>query len=690
MVSHLMRKHKAIILWAIMVPVIVSFIFFYGWNSVFNSRNNMRPNGEDAIAVVNGQPVAAHIFRSQISRVIQQRKNFEPGVTIDDLVEDGTIDRILDQIIDQGLAANEPLFAHISFDHTFLVNQLRKDKRFQNAQGEFDPEKWNRWIEDSAGHNWNAEYAMLTQQTINTLINDRITAPARVLSSEVKQRFEENNTSMTVRYVVFDLPYTPSEEQITKFYELGMQQYEIPAQRNVQYVAIPLRGAKPDFVDALLQKARSGDDLKKLAAKYNGDSCTVSAVDLGWQTEGINVSEPMKIVFSMTPGQVSDPVEGPGGYYIFKVTDVKTMQPGGEKQVKVTQLFMRPKLTDAEKAERKKKAEKILAEAQKSGDLAAAAKAAGLTVKTTGFFTQAWDIAGIPMQDGWALSNALKNVAKGSLAPAVIDASENLYVAKVIGFKPAVMPPLEKIHDRVKADAAALLKRLPSHQDKIRKLAEKAIAECKTLDEIVKKYPDLHLSVQTVPAFTVADYHPGAGPRWNPRDVYEAVGWKPVGSLGGPVSDGLVAYVVELVDKKLPDKTTEEKFDKQKDQIRSRLLTERQREITLDYFRSKRMTAKAKGEWMISEKEKQAIIAEFRKEAQSEQATKDTGNATPAKPENTASQKTDSSASSQEDSSSTAAAAPADAAKTGASPAAAAGNQEKKTPENQPDKKKNP
>jgi peptidyl-prolyl cis-trans isomerase C len=73
-----------------------------------------------------------------------------------------------------------------------------------------------------------------------------------------------------------------------------------------------------------LADARGGADFVKLVKQYSEDATSAAKDgDFGTIHRSDNVPEPIKTaVFSAKPGQVTDPIRQPNGYYLFRVEDV--------------------------------------------------------------------------------------------------------------------------------------------------------------------------------------------------------------------------------------------------------------------------------------------------------------------------------------------------------------------------------
>lgn len=77
-------------------------------------------------------------------------------------------------------------------------------------------------------------------------------------------------------------------------------------------------------IEKLLAEARGGGDFVKLI-KANSDDATSVAKDgdFGVIKKTDNIPEPIKtVVFALKPGQISDPVRQPNGFYLFRAEEI--------------------------------------------------------------------------------------------------------------------------------------------------------------------------------------------------------------------------------------------------------------------------------------------------------------------------------------------------------------------------------
>lgn len=122
-----------------------------------------------------------------------------------------------------------------------------------------------------------------------------------------------------------------STEEIKTFYEANREKFDRPEQVRLQEILIASNGKDPSEVEQrrkkaeeALEKARGGELFGDLVAQYSEGPTAKQAGDLGFFRRGMLLKEIEEMVFSLRRGQITDIVEGQGGFRIFKVIEKNT------------------------------------------------------------------------------------------------------------------------------------------------------------------------------------------------------------------------------------------------------------------------------------------------------------------------------------------------------------------------------
>ncbi len=590
MFMDLIRKHKTGVGILVFGPIIVSFVY---WGTPLGGKSD-RGGGEEArvsapIAVVDNRPISEVEFTQALHGEIQRRTQYGQKATKQDLVADGTAERILSSLVDRQLLALEAEALPFEFDREFLIERLKKFSDFQDEEGNFDAKAWNAII-DSPEIDWATIYEMARGQVLREIAIDQITASGYVLESKLRKDFEDENARIRVKYATVQPVVEPTADQIQAQYDEDPSVYDLPEERTAEFVAISLEPPRPATLDEIVRRARAGDDFAALVAEFSEAPDKDDGGDLGWITQTLLTPAHQKVLFELETGQVSDPVEGPAGYYIYKVEEQRTSAVTGDEDVRARQILVAPQLEAEEREARVQQATALAASAKESSDLAAAAAEAGLTVQTTDSFTPtSLEIENVPANDTGRFRMSATGLAADEVSDA-ITGQRNVYVARITAVAPPQPQPLEAVRDDVVEDAIAAARRTPEYAEQVTEYVDKINADAQSLEEAKTQFPELALEIQEVPPFSSRDYDFSSGPPWMPNTVFDAVAHGEPGTFGGPIRDYLGGmHFVELVERIEPDaETLEAKWDEEKEDRREQALMRAQANRLEDYLLDKR------------------------------------------------------------------------------------------------------
>ncbi len=154
--------------------------------------------------------------------------------------------------------------------------------------------------------------------------------------AEFRKRIKEQSLKEKVlgREVYYRIQV--STEEIKAFYEANRDKFDRPEQVRLQEILIASNGKDPSEFNRLrmraeevLEKARGGELFGELVAQYSDGPTAKQVGDLGFFRRGMLLKEIEDMVFSLRRGQITDIVEGQGGFRIFKVIEknVAGIQP---------------------------------------------------------------------------------------------------------------------------------------------------------------------------------------------------------------------------------------------------------------------------------------------------------------------------------------------------------------------------
>jgi len=121
-----------------------------------------------------------------------------------------------------------------------------------------------------------------------------------------------------------------SDADLKEYYSQNKKNLGVPEQVRARHILFKVDPAASEQeknkareqAEAVLQRARAGEDFEKLAQTYSDDqSSKAKGGDLGYFTPGRMVPDFEDAAFYTDPGKISDIVETKYGYHIIKVED---------------------------------------------------------------------------------------------------------------------------------------------------------------------------------------------------------------------------------------------------------------------------------------------------------------------------------------------------------------------------------
>ncbi len=292
---------------------------------------------------------------------------------------------------------------------------------------------------------------------------DKFRPEVKVADADLAPYFEANKEQYRIgekrkiRFVLVDVDglraaSRPTAREIERAYNDGIELYSTPEQVRASHILLKTAGKKEDEVkakaDQILKDVKAGGDFAALAKKLSEDEGSAKqGGDLDFFGKGRMDPAFEEAAFRVQPGEISDVVKSQYGFHIIKVTDKKAASTRTLDEV-------RPQIEDQlsyEKAGVKAGdlAAALEKEISKPADLDKAAKANGLQVQESGFFTREEPILGLgPSPQAAAEAFTL---ATGAVSGAV-RVSRGWAFLTVTGTQAPRLPTLDEAKDKVRED----------------------------------------------------------------------------------------------------------------------------------------------------------------------------------------------------------------------------------------------
>ncbi len=466
--------------WVIIILITVPFAF-WGINTYFEGST------DTTVATVNGVDIEARDLETQY----QQRRDrlmqsfgaqFRPEMlneaqlrreSLDSLVRQQVLGqaartagfRVGDTLLAQNIAEIPLFHKEGRFDTEAYRAQLRNQGM---SEGQFEAQMRDRMMTGQlvTGISESSfltpdeaqEFTRLQAQTRNVqwavLTADALKAGITPTDSDINQYYQQHQLDLAeperlkLHYLELSVAQLgaalqPDEAALQALYQEMKDKFGTPEQRHARHILLTLAAdATPEQVaqvqqqlEALRQQLTQGGDFAVLAKQHSQDPGSASqGGDLGWFGKGAMDAAFEAATFSLQPGEISAPVRSAFGWHLIQLQEVRPEQVKPLEEVRATVL------AEWQRREGEKRfyelAEPLAANSYEHPDsLEPTAKALGLTVQTTDWFTR-------DQGEGIAQYPKVRAVAFG---PQVMQEQMN-------------SEPLELAHDRVvvlhKADYA--------------------------------------------------------------------------------------------------------------------------------------------------------------------------------------------------------------------------------------------
>ena len=612
-----MRRHRDWLKWSLFL-VCVAFVLFYIPD--FLRGSGADASSSDTVAVVEGREITSGEFRRTYQAQLQAYRSAYGNNMSEQLLKQLGIDQqILQQMVDERAALAEADRLGISVSDDEVRQRILSMPAFQDNGAFIGEARYQQLLRMQRPPLTSAEFEDnvrrgLSVEKLRASVTDWLSVPDKELEREYRRRNDKVKLAVVsftadsfrtqvgandaeiaayfdahkadfkipekrkIRYLLVDIDAMRAKvvvppADIEREYNNNSEQYSTPEQVRASHILLKTEGKDDAAVKAkaeeLRKRARGGADFADLAKKNSEDEGSAkNGGDLDYFGKGRMVPEFDAAVFAMQPGQISDLVKTQYGYHIIKLMDKKaaTTRPLAEvrQQLSDQLAYQRAQAQAADLAQ------KLEGQIKKPADLDSVAKAQGLTVQESGFFSRDEPILGLgPAPEAATKAFDMKpNEVSGALR-----ASRGFVFETMVAKQDPRDAKLEEVKDRVReevvkqkareasktkaADIAARLKSAPDFE----KAAKAAGVEAKTTDLIAADAPIPDLGV--APAVTDAAFKLAQG------------------AVSEPIATDNGTAVIKVVEKK---EVTTEEWTSSKDRFREELLSDRRNRFFSAYM----------------------------------------------------------------------------------------------------------
>ncbi|MEO6162727.1 MAG: SurA N-terminal domain-containing protein [Candidatus Binatia bacterium] len=490
-----LRKRKRN--WAILFLlglIIIVFVAFYGGNTMGDRTTS-------EVAMINGEPISQREFAAEYQRTVERYREMLKGQLTDEMIKGLNLKgNIVETLVQKKLVLQEAQSLGLMATDDDVAHQLAKVPEFQVA-GRFNKERYLQLLQ--ANRLQPAQFEedqrdQITLQRLYSIIVDSV----QVSDAEVRERYRLDQEKINLQFVKLSANDFASQVKLTdedskKFYDRNKESFKEPLKIQVEYLTYPFeqfaanaqvgakeieeyyqnnqkskfhrpREAKIRYIalaiaptasaeekkavlakaEAIIKDARRGKDFAQLAKKDSADPTAAKGGDVGWVVQGQMPPAVDKLIFGIGKGDVSDPVETPGGVQIFKIDDVRAEKNLTLKEAtaEITQILK----TDQAKKAAGQAADNDRVKAQAGTEFTKLAQASGIAAKETKLFAVGEILPEFGQnQDIYKIAFGLgqKDVSQ------IVEANSAYIFLRLKQRKEPVVPPLESVKEQVEKGA---------------------------------------------------------------------------------------------------------------------------------------------------------------------------------------------------------------------------------------------
>jgi len=243
------------------------------------------------VAVVNGEVITQREVAQYLFPLYEEYKKEYTGKNLEDKMLEAE-DMVMNQLIQDKLILSEAKKAGIKAADDEIDERIQKliKERFASE------EKFREMLAIQ-----NASLSEMRETVRNEIIKSKI----------VREK------------VGWKVVITPSE--VRQYYDQHITEFVEPEKIEVLNIMVRKKEGRTDEAKELIKKIKAlldgGDDFQEVAKKYSEGPNANGGGSLGFVKRGDMMREIDDAIFALSPGGISDIVETPIGYHIFKVTE---------------------------------------------------------------------------------------------------------------------------------------------------------------------------------------------------------------------------------------------------------------------------------------------------------------------------------------------------------------------------------
>ena len=358
MLQFIRSKVTSIFVKILFVLLIASFAIWGIGDTIFGS-----PAGRAAVEVDGDVRVTAVEAAEEFDR---SRRRLGIPLTVDQAIQLGLLDQTRQNLTVQSLMVVATNRLGLSASDAQIVQLIHR--QFRDSLGQFDRTAYQTFL---AQNGWTeSEFVARARRDLarNQLIGAVATGSAKTVPEAIVKTLhdyrEERRIAAAVRIdaAALPAPEAPDDATLSAYYEENKQDYETPEYRGISWIAVSPQSLAesieipdeelrtlfeerkdsfntkssrtvdqvvfPDEAEAraAYDRIQAGEDFAAVAEEMTG--LTAAELDFGKVTRNDLPEGTADAVFAVTePGTVTEPVESPFGWHLFRIREAEVSTP---------------------------------------------------------------------------------------------------------------------------------------------------------------------------------------------------------------------------------------------------------------------------------------------------------------------------------------------------------------------------
>jgi len=590
-----MRENTKVILWITVIAFVA--LIFLAWGADFTTRGNRRNQlQEGVLARVDGQPISAVEYDEGLGlarSAYEEQTGKSPDEGLELMIEASTWDQLIDRAVIRSEAARRGVtVSEQEVSAAMLQSPLpryRNNPAFRNEQGQFDIQRYQSWLVDPQTNTLplEREYRDLIRQEKLRL---QVLAGVIVSENEVRQAWLDQSQRADVAFAMIPyarltVPEEVDDATLSAFLQERAADFRVSEQVSIEYVKLAKRPTTADSIQAASEieeayaEAKRGEDFTTLVQSYSqAPSERWGGTDAPyWDRTQLGAGRVADAAFTLPVGEISSILVEPDGFHVIRVEDRKTED--GTEKARIAEIFVPLRLSyETNMALRDQMLG--LADSTEAGSFRQAAERMGLKVMETGPFGASGIVPGLGRIEA---AKEFAQRARPLTNSKPIQTTDAWYVLHLAERRPAHDATLEEVRPRLRA---AYLHE--QRKQAALSAAQALVARCQSgMPLETAAASDTRAAYQTAEGVTRQGSVPGVG-----RDpavaaaVFES---DQLGLIPRAIPGGNAAFVVNVLRRSPVDESA---FAQKRDEVRGRLLRDRQNKAATEWMRQLRERAK--------------------------------------------------------------------------------------------------